>query len=236
VKTITLNPADVDLIYEAQTYAHPFFKGKKQFTSESVVTFIAIPNFVTPAGRKIPDGELVYTWKTNGTVQQSVSGYGRNTFTLKGTLIERPMQVTVDVSAVNSTLASTQSIYIHSTSPEIVLYENNPLLGVVYDKAIMGTFLLERPQVDFEGVPYFFDAQTKDSASLNYAWTINGVTVTSKTQTENYMLLRNDNNEEGQATISATVNHVQNILEVAETRLDLNFKKVENTTNEAVTF
>jgi hypothetical protein len=78
-KTIVINPAEVDLIYEADTYTHPFYKGKRLYTSESNVDFIAIPNFVRN-GRKIPSSELVYTWKINGNVRQDVSGYGRSVF------------------------------------------------------------------------------------------------------------------------------------------------------------
>ncbi len=235
-KTVTLNPADVDLFYEAQTYAHPFFKGKKQFTSEAVITFVAVPNFVTTSGKKFADSELVYMWKINGTTQQEISGYGRNTFTTKGQLIERPSQITVEVSAINSNLTATQSLNIRSIMPEMVIYENNPLLGIIYEKAISGSFFLERPQVDFEGVPYFFSANTKDSNSLGYKWSVNGTQITSKNPTENYLLLRNDKNEEGRAIISAAVTHTQNILQTTGAQLELNFKKIENTSNEAVTF
>lgn len=234
-KTVVLNPADVDLIYEAQTYAHPFFKGKRIFSSEAVVTYIAIPNFVV-GGRKIADSDLVYTWKVNGTAQQNASGYGKNTFTVKGQLIERPATITVDVSAVNSNMVATQSINIRSSQPEVVVYENNPILGVVYEKAILGTFLLERPQVDFEAIPYFFSAANKDDGQIAYKWSINGSQVTTKTPNENYLLLRNDKNAEGRAMISATVAHVQNLLQSTQTQLELDFKKVENTTNEASTF
>jgi hypothetical protein len=235
-KTITLNPADVDLFYEAHTYAHPFYKGKKQYTSESVITFIAVPNFVNSNGTKIPDTSLVYKWSINGSVIEGVSGYGRNTFTTKGQLIERPAQVTVEVSAVGSNLIATQTTNFKSTTPEIIAYENNPILGVVYDKAVLGDFLLERPQVDFEGIPYFFSTETKNSPSLKYTWSINGIVVTSKIPTENYLLLRNDKNTDGYASISVTVEHVENLLQNGTTQLGLNFKKVNNTSNEATSF
>lgn len=234
-KTITLSPADVDLFYEAGTYVHPFFKGKRQFTSESIITFIAVPNFITSSG-KIRDTDLVYKWSINGSVIQEVSGYGRNTFTTQGQLIERPAQVTVEVSAVGSNLLATQTIGFRSTSPEFIAYENNPILGVVYDKAILGDFMLERPQVDFEGVPYFFSTETKNSPNIIYKWNINGVEVTSKNSNENYLLLRNDKNIEGKAYVSATLEHVTNLLQTTSAQFGLNFKKVTNTSNEATSF
>jgi len=234
--TITISPADVDLIYEAQTYAHPFFKGKRQYTSESVVTFIALPNFIGANGAKIKDSNLVYKWSINGSVQQSISGYGKNTFTTKGTLIERPMQVTVEVSAINSSLLATQSVNLRTTPPELTIYENNPILGVVYEKAISGSFFLNRPQVDFEAIPYFFSGNTKDNSDLVYKWSINGVRVTSKGINENYLLLQNGQNQEGAAVISVALEHAQNLLQTTGAQLELQFKKVENTTNENFIF
>lgn len=238
-KTIILSPADVDLIYEAQTYAHPFFKGKKLYTSESVVNVIALPHFVIN-GSKIAESNLVYKWKTNGTVQQSVSGYGKNTFVFQGSLIERPVKVEVEVTAINSPLIAKQSITLKSQNPEIVIYENNPLLGIVYEQAVLGEFLLERSQVDFEAIPYFFSANTKDDTNLNYRWLINGVYVATKPPTENYLLLQNTNNDEGLARISLTTKQNQNILQTIQTGLQLNFTKIKEnqnkTQNDAITF
>lgn len=235
-KNITINPADVDLMYEAQTYAPPFYKGKKLFTSESNISFIAVPNFVLSSGKKIPDEQLVYTWSVNGSIIESVSGYGRNIFVTKGTLIERPMTVQVDVSASNSTLKATQKINLVSTKPEFILYENNPLLGVVYEKAIQGIFNLQRPQIDFEGVPFFFDAQYKDSTNLKYTWSINGVSIKTKSSNENYLILQNDKNQEGQAVISTSIQHTKNILQNTASKIQLQFKKNDNSTNETFTF
>jgi hypothetical protein len=235
-KTITLSPADVDLMYEAQTYSPPFYKGKRLFTSESVISFVAVPNFINTSGIQIPAENLVYTWSINGTVQQSISGYGRNTFITKGSLIERPMTVLVEVSAINSTLKASQSVTVKSTKPKVVIYENNPLLGIVYDHAIQGSFLLERGRVDFEATPYFFAAPDKNSTDLVYAWSINGTKITSKNPQENYLVLENTDNKDGTAMINVNVKHTQNILQTTLSNLQLNFKKVKDTSNEANNF
>lgn len=235
-KTITVSPADVDLIYEADTYTPPFYKGKKLFTSESWITFVAIPNFVNPNGTTVDASNLVYTWRLNGSVQQSVSGYGKNTYRIKGGLIERPSQVTVEVSAINSTLKASRTIGYQSLKPEAVLYENNPVLGVVYEKAIQGSFLLERPQVDFESVPFFFSGSYKSNPEIQYTWSINSTPITSKAPNENYLVLRNEQNEEGVALINLGISHSTNILQSAASLLELNFKKVENEPNEQFTF
>lgn len=235
-KTIVISPAEVDLIYETGTYAHPFYKGKRLYTSESSITFIAVPNFLNANGTKIPATDLAYTWSINGSIQQAASGYGKSTYVTRGSLIERPLQIKVQVTAPNSTLQASQSINVQSTVPEVTLYENNPILGIMYDKAIQGTFLLERPQVDFEGIPYFFSGSYKDDPNMDFNWYINGTEVTSKAANENYMVLRNDQNQEGTALISVNASHFTNILQTAATSLELDFKKVDNDSNEQFTF
>lgn len=236
-KRIILNPADVDLFYEAKTYAHPFYKGKRLYTSESEMDLIAIPNFTKSNGVRIPSNELVYTWKINGVVNEAVSGYGKNKISMKGDLIERPSTIEVDVSAVNSTLTATKSMYITATVPELLTYENNPLLGVVYEKAIIGNFKLERPRVDFEGIPYFFSGLIKNDSSLLYSWFINGLKVETKGPNENYLILQNTEEGEGKAFISAKVEHSQNILQITGSQFLLDFSSKEKTsTNETFSF
>lgn len=236
LQTISLNPADVDLIYEANTYAHPFYKGKKLFTSESEIVFIALPNFIGRDGKKIEDSELVYTWKINGSVNQAISGYGRNRFITRGSLIERPTNITVEVSAINSSLIASKTVQMQTQKPELVLYENNPILGVIYEKAIQGSFVLERPEVDFEGIPYFFSADFKDDPDLVYKWSINGIRSEAKSSNDNYILLRNQKNEDGKALITVQLDHINNILQSTRTGLELNFKKVNNINNEEFVF
>jgi hypothetical protein len=235
LQTISINPAGVDLIYEANTYTHPLYKGKKLFTSESTLRFIALPNFVDQLGNKIDDSNLIYTWKVNDVVQNT-SGFGKNIFVRQGTLIERPVIVSVEVSDLKSNFRASKRMQIRSQAPEIILYENNPLLGVVYEKAIQGEFLLERPQVDFEGVPYFFSVPNKEDTSLKWRWAINGFPQQTKLSTENFIVLKNAQNEDGRAIITAQVEHVNNILQTAKNRFDLNFKKVNNTNNEEFVF
>lgn len=230
-ETITLNPAQVDLIYEAYTYTPPFYKGKSLFTSESTVDVIAVPHLLNSTGQRISASNLVYIWKINGSVQQNVSGYGRDSLSFQGSLIERPVRVEVEVSAPNSTLLARNSINLTPNDTDFVLYENNPVFGVIYEQAIQGSFLLTRPQVDFEGIPYFFSTDFKTNGLVIYDWSINGNKATNKNQNENYMVLRNDNNQEGRANIGTNVRHLNNLLQQKSVRLELNFEKIENATN-----
>ena len=227
-RSFSFSPANVDIIYEAETYTPPFYKGKALFTSESNIRYIAMPNFVGSNGQKISPDNLVYTWKINDSVIQDVSGYGKRVFETKGKIIQRTTKVGVDVSAVNSDLKAKDFVIIDVKQPEVVLYENNPLLGVVYEKGIFGSFLLDRPEVELQSIPYFFSSKQKDSSEVDYVWKINGeiAEIGSKSS---YSRFRNDTGKAGRSVISLDVEHFANILQLATTRLDLNFTEHDNT-------
>jgi hypothetical protein len=227
-KTFTFSPADVDIIYEAETYTPPFYKGKALFTSEATIKYIAMPNFVSSNGQKIDPNNLVYTWKINDSIVQNASGYGKRTFETKGGIIQRPSKVGVEVSAINSTLKAKDSVMIETQQPEVVLYENNPLLGVIYEKGVFGSFLLNRPEVELQSIPYFFSTKSKEVSDLQYTWKINGNVAEISSQSS-YSRFRNETGKAGHSIISLDVQHFTNILQLAATKLDLNFTEHENT-------
>lgn len=234
-KSFSFSPADVDIIYEAQTYTPPFYKGKALYTSEAVIRYIAMPNFVQANGTKISPDNLVYTWKVNDSVLQNFSGYGRRVFETKSGVIQRPVKVGVEVSAVNSDLKAKDFIMIDTQNPEVVLYENNPLLGVIYEKGIFGSFLLDRPEVELQSVPYFFSIKSKDLSDVDYVWKINGelAEIGSKSSASRF---RNETGEAGHSIISLDVQHFKNILQLATTKLDLNFTEHDNVIEEDFSF
>lgn len=222
-ESFTIAPADVDLIYEANTYAHPYYKGKTLFTSEAEIRFVAIPNFIIN-GQKAPAENLVYTWKINGNVIQGVSGYGRQVFETQGGLIDRAATISVEVSAVNSNLQAKNSIAVSQSRPEVIFYENNPLLGIVFEKATFGSFVLERPEVELQAIPYFFSTPQKNNSFLQYSWRLNN-NAPDESQVGSSIRFRNTTGETGRSIVSLSVEHLKNILQGAKTDIELNFEE-----------
>ena len=79
-KEITINPTSISLIYEANTYTPPFYKGKALPSSESVVTLLALPRFIKNNGTPISSKDLIFTWKKEGVVDGANSGLGKDTY------------------------------------------------------------------------------------------------------------------------------------------------------------
>ena len=61
-KTVTIIPAEVDLIWEANSYTPPFYKGKALFPNEGKITVVAFPHILNDGGQRISDDKIIYKY------------------------------------------------------------------------------------------------------------------------------------------------------------------------------
>lgn len=175
-KNIAINPSIVTLVWEADTYTPPFFKGKALFSHQSTITFMAQPQLIV-GGRTLNPANLIYTWSKEGTVLGSQSGYGKQTLSLTGSVISRSMKVMVEVQDPSTGAQGSGVIQVDPIEPEVVAYVVDPLYGVQYNKAIRGSLPLSGKEVTLTATPYFFSNAESDSGSVSYNWSINGNTI-----------------------------------------------------------
>jgi len=223
-KSFNFTPSDVDIIYEAETYTPPFYKGKSIFTNESLVKLIALPNMVTPNGTRIADDNLDYTWKIDHQVISEASGFGKSVFEYRGKLLQRPILVTVEVSARNSSLIATKTIPLQNFEPQTIIYEINPLLGIIFEQSITGDFMLEREEVEFAAIPFFFSAERQADSFLEYEWFLNGSKINVNSN-KSSIIFRNTENQSGSARISLKLEHLNNILQGSVSSISLEFSE-----------
>lgn len=214
-RTITITPAAVSLIYEALTYTPPFYKGGAVFTRESSARFTALTNFIKPGVGKINPNQLLYTWQVNDYVIEELSGVGRNVLEYPGALVQRGMDVSVEVSSIDGVLTGADEIFIDIEEPKVLMYEKNPLYGPLFEKAVSGQFMMERDEISLIAVPYFFDARTSGDSSLDFNWFVNGRE--AQTLLGRELTLRNETGEEGLATVSLVTEQIDHILQSAQT-------------------
>jgi len=213
--TAIIRPAEVNLLFQANTYTPPFYKGKALPTHKSGVRVVAIPNLVTSAGAKISAKDAIYTWKENGTVQGDKSGRGKDSYAVKEISIMRGHAlVSVEVSSPDRTVQAAETIVIRPQTPKIVLYENNPLEGIKYNKAITGTYSLVNEEVTLQAIPYFFGVLDKEASELQYKWSLNNQPVEAAEFTQSGITLQKGE-ESGTAKVLLQINHKSNVFEVA---------------------
>lgn len=162
-KEITLRPADVSLVIEPVTTAHPFYDGAKLVAPEGRVRIVALPEFagVSPAN-------LVYTWKNGDRILQNQSGIGKSVLEAVAPVRYRDARITVTVSTQDRSQVGSAVVTVSPIDPILRVYRTGPLLGPSYETAITNNYTMPGTEDSFRVVPYFF------ASAPAIAWTVNG--------------------------------------------------------------
>ncbi len=223
-KDLTIVPSTVNILWEAQTYTPPFFKGKSLFSHQSSVVFFAQPELISN-GKVLNSSNLVYTWSKDGVVLGSASGYGKQSLTLTGSVISRPLRIFVDVTDPNTNISGSGVITVNPIEPEILTYVVHPLYGIQYEKVITKTLPLSGKEVTLRAEPYYFNSVDKNTlGKLAYNWSING-NVISDGQNTQTRVFRKVGDVFGLSNIGITVNNDSKLLQFASYQLAIDFLK-----------
>ncbi len=176
--TLVLTPQTVDLLYDAASYAPPFYKGRSLASSATSIRVEAVPHFIGTSG-EMAANTLVYTWTQDGNVQGSLSGIGKSTIILGPPPLFGASTISVQVSTADGTSVASNSIVVPAHDPGVTLYLDHPLFGIEYYNAVQSRGSLPDTEATFAAIPYFVAAKSPDSPSLNYVWYVNGSLVAS---------------------------------------------------------
>ncbi|MFA6050484.1 MAG: hypothetical protein WC761_04790 [Candidatus Paceibacterota bacterium] len=229
-KTFYVNPQSIDVVWQADTYTPPFYRGKAMFSPQTKVTLVAMPNLIDQNGSQVDPGSVIYKWKKDFVVLGKNSGYGAQTLSYKGDILMQPVNIGIEASIEGGNTAATY-LDLAPTSPIVGLYEQSPIYGTLYNKEVSGTFDFgNSSEKNILVVPYFFSEKGKKTFSLAYEWSING-SIINVPSDQNTMTLRNSENLEGQSQIGVTVSNTENFLEGASGSTLINFKKSSKATS-----
>ena len=224
---LTITPAEVSLIWEPISYVPPFYKGKRLYSYGAPIKVIAIPEIIKN-GERFGDNELVYKWKVDYKLIQSASGAGKNTITAKSSVPLKPTTISVEVSTLDGAVSAFGTITAQPQAPSVAFYENNPRLGILFNKELSNTTTLTEQEINLFAVPYFFDSATAADSKLNFVWQMNNQTV-SPGDENNQITLRQVENNAGTANVALRINHLKDIFQYAAKSLNIEFgKKTDN--------
>ena len=221
-KTITISPQDVDLIWESHTYTPPFYKGKAMYSPQEKVNIVAMPNFLSKSGVGINPSKLVYTWRQDDSVIEDQSGYAKNVLRINGSILLQPTGIEVEVTGSGKEDAK-KIIALSPTLPTAIFYENNPLYGVLFNKALYGNFdFKDALEKNIEAFPFFFGANKKSDGNLAYEWNINGAIINLPAN-QSGTTFRNTTGDSGTSAIGVKIDNNNNFIEEANQSLNINF-------------
>lgn len=207
----SVRPADVSLIVEPISTAHPFYKGGTLVASEGRVRLVAIPDIRTANGAVAPEN-LVYTWRLGSQILEAASGIGRSSLTATAPVRYRDANVSVTVSTQDSAVVAQASTVIAPADPIVRIYRNDPLLGPIFDRAFSGTFAMNGEEDSFRMVPYYFAGRPALS------WTVNAVASGG----DDDITVRATGTGRGSALLSATARYADTF-QSADTSLSVRF-------------
>lgn len=220
-RSATISSQDVDIIWESDSYTPPFYKGKALYSTEGNVVFTAMPNIISKSGVRVSPSNLIYKWSIDNSVLGDKSGYGKNALFYSGSILGQSIQVQVDVTAPDGT-TGTGFIELAPQAPSTVLYENNPLYGVMFNNALSNGYKLKDSEIRVDAYPYFYSAAGKAASNLIYDWSLNGTPIPPPSQ-KNSAVFRNANNLSGTSQISVTTENSTRIFQQSDTNVNLNF-------------
>ena len=210
---VVIKPSDVSLVWKSDGYTPPFYKGKPLELYGSSFTVVAIPEFFNTSGKRIDPSTLVYTWEKNGDVDGSQSGYGKSSFTEKQTSYVRGGDdISVTVSTITHDQGAVGSVTISPTASDIVFYENSPLYGIIYEKALMDTFNLENEELAIHAELFNISTKNPLSGTVSYDWLLNDAPITTF-KDKNEIVLRKTGIQNGQSNISLNIQHLDRLLQ-----------------------
>lgn len=187
-QSFTFVPADIDLLWEAETTVPPFYKGKALASSGSAVHISAIPHFKDANGRSIPPSELFYEWKVGNGVLSLKSGKGKNSLGLSADVAAGKVSVTVTNQA--KTIKVSKSLALVLQKPTVRLYEEDPLLGTRYEKNLSGTHTFSANELTLRAEIFNYPLAT--ARNIFYAWKLNGKSATPQASDTSLLTLLRD--------------------------------------------
>lgn len=173
-ESVVIKPTQIDLIWEADSYTPPFYKGKALRAPTGNARVVALVRATDQNGNIIPTEDLFFKWIFNGRPLVEFSGYGENIF--PSDVSPRRNTVAVEISTRNgrSDMVTREEITIPNRNPEILLYKRTPLGGVNYAEALDESTQIQTEEVTFVAEPYYFDMKNMNIGGLNYIWSLNG--------------------------------------------------------------
>ncbi len=193
-KNLIFRPAEVELMFESNTYVPRGYRGARLPSPGSLVKVVAKPNFIIN-NENLDPTSLEYQWRRNGTLLSNENT--NNPEILIFRLNEDGRGERIEVSVFSRTYGSRaeNSIIITPVNPEIILYENRPLLGVDYKQAITDRLNLSIGTISLKAEPFYFPGQNINDNF--FAWFINQERINQNTANPSQINLERPVGSEG---------------------------------------
>jgi hypothetical protein len=165
-ESVTIRPALVDILWQADTFVPPFYKGKAMPTHGSAIRAVALPQFGQSA-----DVSKTAFFKWSRDLSRGLGeGTGLSMVNTDATWARATMQLGVEVRSQDGSYKAARAVPILSAEPQVQFYEDSPVFGVRFEKALSGIVKSSEAEFHLHAVPYFFSSTDRLYNKLLYKW------------------------------------------------------------------
>ncbi|MHB8660970.1 MAG: hypothetical protein ACYC75_03515 [Minisyncoccota bacterium] len=194
-RTLSIQPQDVVLVAEPISSAPPLYPGKPSVPLGGNVRVVAMANLKSAQAKGLDPTTFSYAWTVDGAQIADASGIGKEAVNVAAPLQYRTRMVSVVVTSPGGSLVGGASLSLSPLEPSLRIYENDPLLGILYDHALSGGYAITGAESTLFAAP--FSLPTTDGTPL-LQWFLNGAAA----QTGSSITLRPTGSGQGTASLS----------------------------------
>lgn len=203
-----INPTELDLVVDSDSYTPPFYRGWPRPSAGTNLHLQAFPRFKRGSAM-VPASELIYTWRRNGEVLGTISGRGRAAAVIPVEHLFGTDTLSVEARTADDRLSHVSSIALSAEEPALVLYEDHPLYGVLYHRALSGSAFIPGIEATFAVTPFFAQARSVYDTALRFDWRVNSAQIPTNLKNPGALTI-NAENSSGIAFIELDVTHATN--------------------------
>lgn len=193
-QSISVQPQDVVLVAEPISSSPTLYRGKPFIPLEGSVRVVAMANLKNASGNALNPKSLAYSWIVDGTRIANSSGIGKEAIIVASPLQYRSRSISVSVMSSDGSLVGGAEMEFSPLEPSVRIYENDPLLGIRYDHALLGEYAISDESTLFAAP---FSIPTSNGNPV-IRWFLNG----AQAQTGNSITLRPTGTGQGNASLS----------------------------------
>jgi len=215
--SIYIAPTQINILWQADTYTPPFYKGRRLYSNNSDVFLTAIPNST------FAPNELIYTWKRDGDVIPDTGGLGKNTITLKGSIIMRERILSVDAVSLDGSYFAHTFIRLNQIYPKVLMYEDNPLYGVRFEQALGKQSTLAGDEIKINAYPLFYSTKSRLLNNVSYTWSVGSNKVNQAKDNSSVILKRDPTAKTVNVILETKSKDTNKLFQLAKTTATINF-------------
>jgi len=222
LKTMTITPANVDMLWEAyDSYTPPFYKGKASVPSQGTFKVVAIPSLINQSG-KVNINNLSYVWVKDGKTQSDSSGWGKNYLIFQNSYLDKENVAEVKVSDISGGTNASGKITLKTINPKILFYENDPSLGIKWETVLNNGFVINSDGKTLTVEPYFFSPKNINLPDLAFDWFLSGEKIQTPNP-KNILSIKPEAGQSGSATIKVVINNINTLFQSMEKQIQVSF-------------